>query len=70
MSLLSAYIYHVRKGTPLGKSMMRSPLQSFFFLMKGNAVYHDDQSFINRLYIKWAKQATRQRPEVNESVSN
>ena len=67
MKYLSAYIYHVRKRTALGRSLLRSPIESFFWIMRGNwpsepnyweeGYKHND--LISKLY-RWHTQKQQQ----------
>ncbi len=47
-----AFVSHVKEGTPLGKALIKSPVQLFFYLFKGNAVVKEDRSLIGRLYLR------------------
>ena len=53
MSHFKAFIYHTGKRTPLGRSMLRDPIQAFFFVMRGNFIYRED--WLSNLYKKYSK---------------
>lgn len=55
MTHFRAFANHVKEQTPLGKSMLKDPIQSFFFIMRGNFIRPDDWSWVSCLYRTYAK---------------
>lgn len=53
MTYFKSYWYHIIKRTPLGKAMLKDPIQAFFFIMRGNLIDSDD--WVSNLYRKYAK---------------
>lgn len=47
-----AFVSHIKEGTPLGKTLVKNPVQLFFYLFRGNAVVKEDNSPIGRLYLR------------------
>lgn len=55
MTYFKAYIFHIRKRTPLGRNLLINPMSALFFILKGNIVDERDKGFVNSLYKKYVR---------------
>lgn len=53
MTYFNSYIFHIRNRTALGRAMIKDPIQSFFFILRGNFI--DSNDWISNLYRKYAQ---------------